>query len=1312
MKTKRIVSSLLTLVMMLSIFTGSLPVNATETNSEVQIKLDTIYAKPGTTVEYNVSIENNPGILGAILTLTYDNDLTLISAESGEVFSNLAMTKPGKLVSNGKFIWDGQDISEDEIFDGNILKLTFKVADKAKIEETLNVGVSYSYGDFVDKDLKPVKLNISAGGIRVLSYIPGDVNDDGSITTLDVVSIRRYLAGGYGTKIIEEAADVNGDGSITTTDIILIRRYIAGGYGVELKPAGTKCDHQMKAVDTKAATCTEDGNIKYWYCEKCGKNYSDEVGVTEISIDDTIIKAKGHTVVVDPYLAPTYTSEGHTEGSHCSVCGKVIKEYQTIPVLQKNEYEIIYDINNDYLDDIGLNNPNPLKYSKEEGLVLKDLKANGFRFLGWYTAAEGGTLVTEIPKGTAGAKAIYAQWKEIEYKITFDSPDVPVDSQKYKVSTGATLPKPSLGGYTFVGWSKDGKIVNSVPKGTVGNITLHANWTSDRNKAEAVSKLDRPEIIEDYDDGAILFIYEIGTIHNVPLSRIDVGDKEIAGPTDGLNLTQTYKYSTKVDESFAESTAKAISNATTRSSEWTLSEDWNSTTQATNEYEDGIAKTAIQVDEYGNVTGGKYYVSNSAGGSTSSTVSGGGSNALSAKVTQNDSVGINGSYTHEHEEGKSLELSAGFKQGMGGNGEAGTSIFGIDLKMGGSSHFDFEEGSKLTQHKNDKDSLTIATSREHSVGTEEVKNTEAHWNLSDSTTSNWNSEAGYEKSSTVSQNKSLSNSISETINKRWQYSSMESRGGSNSETKSTGETQELTDEYASTVEYSTETNEETEITQTIHRSETGYYRLINAGTAHVFAVVGYDIATNSYFTYTYNVLDKERHIFVDYSKNTALFNDCENAIIPFEIPIEVNEYISSIMLGTDGLSVDENGIISEKYTGDAEYIVIPQYMSIKNANNTYSAVRVRGITENVFQNNKNIKGVHLPKYVRSIPDNAFKGCTSLEIVEGYAITEIGNNAFDGCTSLNKFTIDEYFTSVGENAFSNVDELEVKAGNTNVADAVLNSGAKKISLDISKMQDTENNAFENKVLVIDNSVDVFHIMSNDKTYNNISIKSNAKETKVSNIRFANNTNNPLDIYSEKVSLSSVKVQNCTGFALMLHNDAEINLLGTVDLNSNNDYTAISKNVTLCKSDPIVTSVLKVNGTYLVCNQMNNQELFRGTLKTIDEAEYKAKINSVKVQFDANGGTFNNEPDSKYVYFGQSYGELPSSSEITKDYYNFEGWYTQASGGDKVTESTIFNGSSNVTLYAHWTQKPTTGWVLESNMPADAKVVDNKWTVSAQ
>ena len=64
---------------------------------------------------------------------------------------------------------------------------------------------------------------------------------------------------------------------------------------------------------------------------------------------------------------------------------------------------------------------------------------------------------------------------------------------------------------------------------------------------------------------------------------------------------------------------------------------------------------------------------------------------------------------------------------------------------------------------------------------------------------------------------------------------MDSRGGSNSSTQSTGESQELKNEYASTVEYSTETKTELETTQNISRNEYGYYRLVNAGTAHVFA---------------------------------------------------------------------------------------------------------------------------------------------------------------------------------------------------------------------------------------------------------------------------------------------------------------------------------------------------------------------------------------------------------------------------------------------------------------------------------------------
>lgn len=71
----------------------------------------------------------------------------------------------------------------------------------------------------------------------------------------------------------------------------------------------------------KNPTCTEKGQ-KGKICKKCGK-------ITE----KTDIDAAGHTPVTDPAVAPTETSDGLTEGSHCSVCGAVLTAQEVIPML-------------------------------------------------------------------------------------------------------------------------------------------------------------------------------------------------------------------------------------------------------------------------------------------------------------------------------------------------------------------------------------------------------------------------------------------------------------------------------------------------------------------------------------------------------------------------------------------------------------------------------------------------------------------------------------------------------------------------------------------------------------------------------------------------------------------------------------------------------------------------------------------------------------------------------------------------------------------------------------------------------------------
>mgnify|MGYP000364476907 FL=1 len=70
----------------------------------------------------------------------------------------------------------------------------------------------------------------------------------------------------------------------------------------------------------KNPTCTEKGQ-KGKVCSKCGKIK-----------DQQPIPATGHIPVTDPAVAPTETSDGLTEGSHCSVCGAVLTAQEVIPM--------------------------------------------------------------------------------------------------------------------------------------------------------------------------------------------------------------------------------------------------------------------------------------------------------------------------------------------------------------------------------------------------------------------------------------------------------------------------------------------------------------------------------------------------------------------------------------------------------------------------------------------------------------------------------------------------------------------------------------------------------------------------------------------------------------------------------------------------------------------------------------------------------------------------------------------------------------------------------------------------------------------
>ena len=96
-----------------------------------------------------------------------------------------------------------------------------------------------------------------------------------------------------------------------------------------------------------------------------------------------------------------------------------------------------------------------------------------------------------------------------------------------------------------------------------------------------------------------------------------------------------------------------------------------------------------------------------------------------------------------------------------------------------------------------------------------------------------------------------------------------------------------------------------------------------------------------------------------------------------------------------------------------------------------------------------------------------------------------------------------------------------------------------------------------------------------------------------------------------------------------------------------------------------------------------ESYHHQLETTFTLSKKSCTTTKTVQLDANGGTVS--PASKVVTCGSTYGTLPTP---TRTGYDFDGWYTQETGGTKVDKNTAVGTDPPATLYARWKGKTYT------------------------
>lgn len=1184
---KKIIVSVLAAAM---IVTGcpSHYVKADTAKKQVTLSVQSQTAKPGATVDVTVDVKDNPGILGAAVSLKYDEGLTLTDATAGDAFSSLVLTKPGKIQSPCKFVWDGQEITADDIKDGTILKLSFKVSDTAKSGESYKISVSCDAGDMVDADLNAVDVKTEDGEIGISAFTPGDLNEDNKINSTDVIMMRRQIAGGYEQTINEKACDVNEDGRINSADVILVRRYIAGGYGVNLGTTTEKHTHTMKAVEAKEATCTEKGNQAYYHCTSCGKYYSDEKGLNNIKLEDTVIPAKGHVSVVDAAVAATTENTGLTEGSHCGECGAVLVKQEVVPKLENSENSITYHLYEDdaYLQKQEIENTNPNTYSSETGLTLKNISCEGYIFEGWYDG-EGSNAkqVKQIAAGEKGNVDLYAHWTAREYTITFDSPLAKVDSIKYKVNEGATLTNPEWFGYTFMGWTDEkDNLVDKIPLGKTGNITLHANWTSKRNQTRPVKQLGEPIIYENDKDGQYLFAYEIGQMENVPLYTI----KDF-GNTSGLTISETITSSGTINESTSNSIVNSLAHSTTETTSWTLSKDWN----------DSLTLVKTHTDESGKVV-----------------------EDSSSKVSENSVVTVKGKEKTTNKNDSTVDKT-GISASIGTS--IGTEALGTEAKIDAS----------LTANQDNT--------------TEKSKS------------KTWNNSSSKQKSNSSSESSTNSTALSSKVSDTYGYNKSHSEGGSETTASSSSNTSSSSQEYATALTYSTQKTETTSKTYSNAEAPEGYYRMVCAGTIHVFAVVGYDIASSSYYVYTYGVQDDDTYDFIDYSKQTHSFDDYENGILPFEVPFEVNQYIDNALLRSKGLVYDsETGTVVD-YTGEGTDVYIPDYISTENGDGTTSVVKIVGIEKDAFAGNDKLKSIKLSKHITEIPDQAFEGCSSLTSVKAEGLQTIGDKAFSGCSSLDDFTVTTNIKKLGKNAFTGAGKVTVNAKNSDIANAAITSGATKLIVNLADMEDT----LANKTYDITKSTDYFELNGGNKAYKGLKISSDAKETTLNGFVFEDNKSAPIVCSSEKLNLARISAKT-NGFAMILSADkTDISLYGTIKLEPTSSNVVLSKDVSLTRLNANIVGKLVLTGDYMIYGKVEGDSLLNftsGKLVTINEDSYnKLKYGSMDWVLES---------------------EVPDNATIVGEKWTY----------DYTTKITSSNSSvAGYTLYdSSWVWGPYGGW----------------------
>ncbi len=183
-------------------------------------------------------------------------------------------------------------------------------------------------------------------------------------------------------------------------------------------------------------------------------------------------------------------------------------------------------------------------------LTLPTPTRDGYWFIGWYDAAEGGNKIGEagLSYHPTSEITLYAHWQEqIEYTVTYNANGgtCGTSGATYE-GTALTLPTPTRTGYTFNGWYTEAsggtKIGDAGASYTpAANITLYAQWkvnsyTIEVTTSNATVKVNGTAVSN---NGTVSIQYGTQITVEVTYSKTDSQSTTIKGD-DGTTYTSPF----------------------------------------------------------------------------------------------------------------------------------------------------------------------------------------------------------------------------------------------------------------------------------------------------------------------------------------------------------------------------------------------------------------------------------------------------------------------------------------------------------------------------------------------------------------------------------------------------------------------------------------------------------------------------------------------------------------------------------------------------------------------------------------------------